>query len=111
MHRLHCHLHCHHLHTTTSTPQLSPSSLPPPSHLPPSLLRRDAGAALRQEDDDRDALTRQIRHGFEFVGIHDIDVVWAEGQNPLFFENSEENKAVALEAATEVAEEIAELEI
>jgi FMN-dependent NADH-azoreductase len=70
-----------------------------------------SSGGVYKEDDDRDALTRQIRHGFEFVGIHDIDVVWAEGQNPLFFENSEENKAVALEAATEVAEEIAELEI
>ena len=38
-------------------------------------------------------------------------MVWAEGQEPLFFDNSEENKAVAMEAATEVAEEIAEIEL
>ena len=70
-----------------------------------------SSGGVYKEDDDRDALTRQIRHGFEFIGIHEIDVVWAEGQNPLFFDNSEENKAVAMEAATEVAEEIAEIEI
>ena len=70
-----------------------------------------SSGGVYKEDDDRDALTRQIRHGFEFIGIHEIDVVWAEGQNPLFFDNSEENKAVAMEAATEVAEEIAEIEL
>jgi FMN-dependent NADH-azoreductase len=70
-----------------------------------------SSGGVYKEDDDRDALTRQIRHGFEFIGINEIDVVWAEGQNPLFFDNSEENKAVAMEAATEVAEEIAEIEL
>ena len=40
--------HCHHLHTTTSTPPPLHHS----SHLPPSLLPRAAGAALRQEDND-----------------------------------------------------------
>ena len=70
-----------------------------------------SSGGVYKEDDDRDALTRQIRHGFEFIGINEIDVVWAEGQNPLFFDNNEENKAVAIEAATEVAEDIAELEL
>ena len=70
-----------------------------------------SSGGIYKEEDDRDALTRQIRHGFEFIGINEIDVVWAEGQNPLFFDNSEENKAVAMEAATEVAEEIAEIEL
>ncbi len=70
-----------------------------------------SSGGVYKEDDDRDALTRQIRHGFEFIGINEIDVVWAEGQNPLFFDNCEESKAVAMEAATEVAEEIAEFEL
>ena len=70
-----------------------------------------SSGGVYKEEDDRDALTRQIRHGFEFIGINEIDVVWAEGQNPLFFDNCEENKAVAMEAATEVAEEIAEIEL
>ena len=50
------------------------------------VLLVSSGAAYK-EDDDRDALSRQIRHAFEFVGINDIDVVWAEGQNPMFFDN------------------------
>lgn len=67
-----------------------------------------SSGGVYKEDDDRDALTRQIRHAFEFVGINEIDVAWAEGQNPLFFDKSEENKAVAIEAAIEIAEDIFE---
>ena len=74
------------------------------------VLLVSSGAAYK-EDDDRDALSRQIRHAFEFVGINDIDVVWAEGQNPMFFDNAEESKSFAIEAAIEAAEDIAEMEI
>ena len=42
---------------------------------------------------------------------NDIDVVWAEGQNPMFFDNTEESKSFAIEAAIEAAEDIAEMEI
>lgn len=69
-----------------------------------------SSGGVYKEDDDRDALTRQIRHAFEFIGISEMDVVWAEGQNPLFFDNCAENLEVALEAAVEVAEDIAEIE-
>ena len=74
------------------------------------VLLVSSGAAYK-EDDDRDALSRQIRHAFEFVGINDIDVVWAEGQNPMFFDNAEDCKSFAIEAAIEAAEDIAEMEI
>ena len=74
------------------------------------VLLVSSGAAYK-EDDDRDALSRQVRHAFEFVGINEIDVVWAEGQNPMFFDNAEENKSFAIEAAIEAAEDIAEMEI
>ena len=67
-----------------------------------------SGAAYK-EDDDRDALSRQVRHAFEFVGISEIDVVWADGQNPMFFDNAEESKSFAIEAAIEAAEDIAEI--
>ena len=74
------------------------------------VLLVSSGAAYK-EDDDRDALSRQVRHAFEFVGINEIDVVWAEGQNPMFFDNAEESKSFAIEAAIEAAEDIAEMEI
>ena len=74
------------------------------------VLLVSSGAAYK-ENDDRDALSRQVRHAFEFVGINEIDIVWAEGQNPMFFENTEESKSFAIEAAIEAAEDIAEMEI
>ena len=74
------------------------------------VLLVSSGAAYK-EDDDRDALSRQVRHAFEFVGINEIDVVWAEGQNPMFFDNAEESKSFAIEAAIEAAEDIADMEI
>jgi FMN-dependent NADH-azoreductase len=82
-----------------------------PLHKIKSIVLLVASGGVYKEDDDRDALTRQIRHGFEFVGIDDIEIVWAEGQNPLFFDNHEENKAMAIEAAAEIAEDIAELDL
>ncbi|MFL2859820.1 MAG: FMN-dependent NADH-azoreductase [Pontiellaceae bacterium] len=68
-----------------------------------------SSGGVYKEDDDRDALTRQIRHSFGLIGIDEVDVVWAEGQNTLFFQNSDENKSVAIEAAIEAAEDIADL--
>jgi FMN-dependent NADH-azoreductase len=82
-----------------------------PLHKIKSIVLLVASGGVYKEDDDRDALTRQVRNAFGFIGIDDIEIVWAEGQNPLFFDNSEENKAMAIEAATEIAEDIAELDL
>ncbi len=70
-----------------------------------------SSGSVYKEDDDRDALSRQVRHAFGFIGIDDIEVVWAEGQNPLFFGNQEANKEMAIEAAIEIAEDIADLDL
>lgn len=70
-----------------------------------------ASGGVYKEDDDRDALTRQIRHAFGFIGIEGVEIVWADGQNPLFNIDRDERKEMALEAATEIAEDIAELEL
>lgn len=82
-----------------------------PLHNIKSIVLLVASGGVYKEDDERDALSRQIRHGFEFIGITDLEIVWAEGQNPLFFDNHEENKAIAIEAAAEIAEDIAELDL
>jgi FMN-dependent NADH-azoreductase len=70
-----------------------------------------ASGGVYMEDDPRDALTRQVRHSFDFIGINDIEIVWADGQNPLFFIDGEDRKAMALEAAAEIAEDVAEIEL
>jgi len=82
-----------------------------PLHKIKSIVLLVASGGVYKEDDERDALSRQIRSAFGFVGIEDLEIVWAEGQNPLFFDNAEENKAMAIEAAAEIAEDIAELDL
>ncbi len=82
-----------------------------PLHKVKSIVLLVASGGVYKEDDDRDALTRQVRSAFGFIGIEDLEIVWAEGQNPLFFDNSEENKAIAVEAASEIAEDIAEMNL
>jgi FMN-dependent NADH-azoreductase len=82
-----------------------------PLHKIKSIVLLVSSGGVYKEDDDRDALTRQVRSAFGFIGIEDIEVVWAEGQNPLFFNNHEENKAIAIEAAAEIAEDIAEIDL
>ena len=82
-----------------------------PLHKVKSIVLLVASGGVYKEDDERDALTRQVRSAFGFIGIDNLEVVWAEGQNPLFFDNHEENKAIAIEAATEIAEDIAYMDL
>lgn len=81
-----------------------------PLHKVKSVVLLVSSGAVYKEDDDRDALSRQVRHAFGFIGIEELEIVWAEGQSPLFFEDCEERKSFALEAATEAAEDIAEID-
>ena len=82
-----------------------------PLHKVKSIVLLVASGGVYKEDDERDALTRQVRSAFGFIGIDNLEVVWAEGQNPLFFDNHEENKAIAIEAAAEIAEDIADMDV
>ena len=82
-----------------------------PLHKVKSIVLLVASGGVYKEDDDRDALTRQVRHSFGFIGIDDIEIVWADGQNPLFNSDSDERKEMAIEAAAETAEDIADLEL
>jgi FMN-dependent NADH-azoreductase len=82
-----------------------------PLHKIKSIVLLVASGGVYKEDDVRDALSPQIRAAFGFVGIDDFEIVWAEGQNPLFFGNHEENKAMAIEAASEIAEDIADMQL
>lgn len=81
-----------------------------PLHKVKSIVLLVSSGGVYKEDDERDALTRQIRSAFGFIGISELEVVWAEGQNPLFFDNHEEKKAIAIEAAAEIAEDIADMD-
>ncbi len=82
-----------------------------PLHKVKSIVLLVASGGVYKEGDERDALTSEVRAAFGFVGIDDLEIVWAEGQNPLFFDNHDENKAIAIEAASEIAEDVAEMDL
>lgn len=67
-----------------------------------------ASGGVYKEEDERDGLSRQVRAAFGFIGVTDIRVAWADGQNPLFFTDAEARRDMAFDAAEELAEELAE---
>jgi FMN-dependent NADH-azoreductase len=67
-----------------------------------------SSGGIYKEDDPRDALTRQVTAAFGFIGISDLRIAWADGQNPLFFSDGEVRREMAFDAAEEIAEELAE---
>lgn len=85
-----------------------PEGATPLHHIRRVILLVSSGAVFKEDDPD-DGLTRVIRSIFEFVGITDIAVAWADGQDKIRHIDSEERKQMAKEAAEELAEEIATL--
>jgi len=79
-----------------------------PLHTITTLVLLVASGGVYKEDDERDALSRQVRAAFGFVGINDIRVAWADGQNPIMNSDGEVRRDMAFEAAEELAEDIAE---
>jgi FMN-dependent NADH-azoreductase len=90
---------------------ISPEEGVEPLHKVKSIVLLVASGGVYKEEDERDALTRQVRSAFGFIGVEDLEIVWADGQNPLFNMDHEQRKEMAIEAAAEIAEDIAELEL
>ena len=81
---------------------------PKPLHNITAVVLLVSSGGIYKEDDPRDALTRQVTAAFGFIGITDIRIAWADGQNPLFFSDGEVRREMAFDAAEELAEELAE---
>lgn len=79
---------------------------PHPLHKVQKLIMLVASGGVYKEDDPRDALTSDVRSAFGFIGITDLDVAWADAQNPMFFNNAEEHRQWAMEAAEEIADDL-----
>ena len=62
-----------------------------------------------KENDPRDGITTLMRNNFEFIGVTDFDVAWADGQETKMFQDCQERKEMAVEAAQEIADDIATL--
>ncbi len=71
------------------------------------VLLVSSGARLT-ENDPHDGLTPTVRGAFAFAGVRNISVAWADGQDPVAYSDFEERRGFAIEAAEDLAEEIAE---
>ncbi|AKJ63492.1 FMN-dependent NADH-azoreductase [Kiritimatiella glycovorans] len=77
-----------------------------PLHRIRSIVLLVASGGIYKEDDERDALSSDVRAAFGFVGITDVRIAWADGQNPVFSSDCTERRALAVESAEELAEDI-----
>lgn len=68
-----------------------------------------ASGDVYKEGDPRDGLSTMMTNNFGFIGVTDISYAWADGQEKSMFDDAEERKQNAIEAAQDLAEEIAEL--
>ena len=62
-----------------------------------------------KEGDVRDGLTPALRAIFAYIGVEDIQIAWADGQDASRHFDSEQRREMAIEAAKEIAEDIATL--
>ncbi|MEI6514419.1 MAG: NAD(P)H-dependent oxidoreductase [bacterium] len=58
--------------------------------------------------DLRDGIRNGIKAAMGFVGITDVEVAWAQGQNPFFFKDHAERKAKAVAEAAALGTKVAE---
>ncbi len=87
---------------------IGPEGLVPTHHLRTVVLLVSSDQVYK-ENDVRDGLTPAIRAIFAYIGVEDIQIAWADGQDASRHFDSNERREMAIEAAKEIAEEIAEL--
>jgi FMN-dependent NADH-azoreductase len=80
----------------------------PLHHVKRIILLVSSGDKL-SENDPADALSPQIRAAFGSIGIDDIQVAWADGQDARFHIDHAQRRELAKEAAQELAEEVAQI--
>ena len=62
-----------------------------------------------KEGDVRDGLTPALRAIFAYIGVDDLQIAWADGQDASRHFDSEQRREMATEAAKEIAEDLATL--
>ncbi|NCA83850.1 MAG: hypothetical protein EOM72_14140 [Opitutae bacterium] len=62
-----------------------------------------------KEGDVRDGLTPALRAIFAYIGVDDLQIAWADGQDSSRHFDSEQRREMAVEAAREIAEDLADL--
>ncbi len=61
-----------------------------------------------KEGDERDGIMPIIHNIFNRIGVTDIDVAWADGQDPDLHSDGDERKQTAIEMTEELADEVSE---
>jgi FMN-dependent NADH-azoreductase len=62
-----------------------------------------SSGGVYEAGDVRDGIRNGIKAAVGFVGISDVEVAWAQGQNPFFFKDHPERKAKAMAEAVQLA--------
>lgn len=86
---------------------LGPEGVVPTHHLRTVVLLVSSDQVYK-EGDVRDGLTPAIRAIFAYIGVEDIRIAWADGQDAARHFDSKERREMAIEAAREIAEDLAE---
>lgn len=82
---------------------------PVPTHHLRTVVLLVSSDQVYKEGDVLDGLTPAIRAIFGFIGVEDIQIAWADGQDKVRHFDSAERFAMACEAAREIAEDLAEM--
>lgn len=82
---------------------------PVPTHHVRTVVLLVSSDQVYKEGDEMDGLTPAIRAIFGYIGVDDIQIAWADGQDTVRHFDSAERFSMAAEAAREIAEEVAEL--
>ncbi len=87
---------------------LGPEGVVPTHHLR-SVVLLVSSDQVYKEGDLRDGLTPALRAIFAFIGVDDLQIAWADGQDAVRHFDSEQRREMAIEAAREIAEDLAAL--
>lgn len=87
---------------------IGPEGLVPTHHLR-SVVLLVSSDQVYKEGDLRDGLTPALRAIFAFIGVDDLQIAWADGQDAVRHFDSEQRREMAIEAAREIAEDLATL--
>ncbi len=82
---------------------------PLPTHHLKTVVLLVSSDQVYKEDDVRDGLTPALRAIFSYIGVDDLQIAWADGQDTVRHFDSEQRREMAIEAAREIAEDIAAL--
>ena len=80
-----------------------------PTHHRRTVVLLVSSDQVYKEGDVRDGLTPAIRAIFAYIGVDDVQIAWADGQDASRHFDSEQRREMAIEAAREIAEDIATL--